>query len=152
MKKLFLKLFFRIFLFPKLWLHHSLSTIALIGLARTPGVCTIIFFTAIMEQHALKNVNSCLNTNIYSYLKKYSCQNSNLYLKVVHFLKHLVLIRHLCQLKTVVFLHWCLIHAVLLLRPHKKLECLPLPYVCVCVCNMHNIHIKFCSIKQPSLQ
>jgi hypothetical protein len=66
-----------------------------------------------MEQHALKNVNNSLNTNIYSYLETSGGQSSNLYLKVVHFFKP-VLIRHLWQLKTVVFLHWCLIHAVLL--------------------------------------
>jgi len=40
-------------------------------------------------------------------------QSSNLYLNVVHFLTP-VLIRQLWQLKTVVFLHCCLIHAVLL--------------------------------------
>jgi hypothetical protein len=36
----------------------------------------------------------------------------NLYLNIAHFLTS-VLIRHLWQLMTVVFLHWCLIHAVL---------------------------------------
>ncbi len=40
-------------------------------------------------------------------------QSSNLYLNVDHFLTQ-VLIRYLWQLKTVVFLHWCLIGAVLL--------------------------------------
>jgi hypothetical protein len=38
-----------------------------------------------MEQHALINVNSCLNTNIYSYLEASGGQNSNLYLNVVQF-------------------------------------------------------------------
>jgi hypothetical protein len=38
-----------------------------------------------MEQHALKNVNNCLNTNIYSYLETYGGQSSNPYLNVVHF-------------------------------------------------------------------
>jgi len=38
-----------------------------------------------MEQHALKNVNNCCNTNIYSYLETTGGQNSNLYLNVVHF-------------------------------------------------------------------
>ncbi len=38
-----------------------------------------------MEQHALKIVNSCLNTNIYSYLETSDGQSSNLYLNVVHF-------------------------------------------------------------------
>ncbi len=37
-----------------------------------------------MEQHALKIVNNCLNTNIYSYLETSGGQ-SNLYLNVVHF-------------------------------------------------------------------
>jgi hypothetical protein len=40
---------------------------------------------SLMEQPALKNVNSCLNTNIYSYLEISSGQSSNLYLNVVDF-------------------------------------------------------------------
>jgi hypothetical protein len=35
------------------------------------------------EQHTLKNVNNCLNTNIYSYTS--GGQSSNPYLNVVHF-------------------------------------------------------------------
>ncbi len=38
-----------------------------------------------MEQCALKNVNNCFNTNIYSYLETSGGQRSNLYLNVVHF-------------------------------------------------------------------
>jgi hypothetical protein len=38
-----------------------------------------------MEQHAFKNVNYCLYTNIYSYLETNGGQSSNLYLNVVHF-------------------------------------------------------------------
>jgi hypothetical protein len=38
-----------------------------------------------MEQHALKDVNNALNTNIYSYLETSGGQSSNLYLNVVHF-------------------------------------------------------------------
>jgi hypothetical protein len=38
-----------------------------------------------MEQHALKNVNNCLNTNIYSYLETSGDQSSNLFLNIVHF-------------------------------------------------------------------
>jgi hypothetical protein len=64
-----------------------------------------------MEQDVYKNVNNCLNINIYSYLETSGCQGSNLYLSVVHFLTP-VLIRHLWQLKIVVFLHWCLIRTV----------------------------------------
>jgi hypothetical protein len=32
-----------------------------------------------------KNVNNCLNTNIYSYLETAGGQSSNLYLNVIHF-------------------------------------------------------------------
>ncbi len=39
----------------------------------------------LMEQHALKNVKNCLNTNIYSYLETSGGQSSNLYLNAVHF-------------------------------------------------------------------
>ena len=39
-----------------------------------------------MEQHALKNVNNCWDTNISFYLETSGGQNSNLYLNVVHFL------------------------------------------------------------------
>jgi hypothetical protein len=38
-----------------------------------------------MEQCTLKNINNCLNTNIYSYLETSGAQCSNLYLNVVHF-------------------------------------------------------------------
>jgi len=38
-----------------------------------------------MEQHALKNVNKCLNTNIYSHLETSGGKSSNQYLNVVHF-------------------------------------------------------------------
>ncbi len=37
------------------------------------------------EQHALKSVNTCLNTNICSYLETSGGQSSNLNLNVVHF-------------------------------------------------------------------
>jgi hypothetical protein len=39
-----------------------------------------------MEQHTLKYVNNCLNTNIYSYLETSGGQSSNPYLNVVNFL------------------------------------------------------------------
>ncbi len=38
-----------------------------------------------MEQHALKNINNCLNSNIYSYLETSGGKSSNPYLNVVHF-------------------------------------------------------------------
>ncbi len=37
---------------------------------------------------ALKNVNNCLNTNIYSYLETSGGQSSNLYSNVVIFFQH----------------------------------------------------------------
>jgi len=43
------------------------------------------FLVKSMEQHALKNVNNFLNTNIYSYLETYGGQSSSLYFDVVHF-------------------------------------------------------------------
>jgi hypothetical protein len=88
---------------------------------------TIKHFTAVMEQHALKNVNNCWNTNIYSYLETSGGQKYKLYLNIVHFLIP-VLIRHSWHLKTVVFLHWCLMSAALLLLYRNKPECLPLPF------------------------
>ena len=57
-----------------------------------------------------KNVNNCLYTNIYSYLETSGGQSYNPYQYVVHFW----LIRHLWKLKTIVFLHWCLIFGLLL--------------------------------------
>jgi hypothetical protein len=36
-----------------------------------------------MEQHALKNVKNCMNTNIYFYLETFGGQHYNLYL--LHF-------------------------------------------------------------------
>ncbi len=38
-----------------------------------------------MEQRTLKNVNYCLNANIYSYLETSRGQSSNLNLNVAHF-------------------------------------------------------------------
>ncbi len=38
-----------------------------------------------MEQCTLKNVNNCLNTNIYSYLETSGGKSYNLYLNFVHF-------------------------------------------------------------------
>jgi hypothetical protein len=72
-----------------------------------------------MEQRALQNANSCLNTNIHFYLETSGGQSSNLYLSVVHFLTPM-LNRHLWQLKTAVSLHWCLICSVLLVREEDK--------------------------------
>jgi hypothetical protein len=73
----------------------------------------------LMEQHTLKNVKKCFNTNIYSFLETSGGQSSNLHLNLTS-----VLIRHLWQLKTVVFVHWFVIHAVLLdVLPMDALAC-----------------------------
>jgi hypothetical protein len=49
-------------------------------------VIGVIFDYSIqMEQHALKIVNHCLNTNFYSYLETSGGQSLNPYLNVVHF-------------------------------------------------------------------
>ncbi len=56
-----------------------------------------VVYCSAMDQRALKNINNCLNTNIYSYLETSGGQSSNLYLNVVHFSTP-VLIRHLWQL------------------------------------------------------
>jgi len=39
-----------------------------------------------MEEHTLKNVDNCLNANIYSYLETSGGQTPNQYLNVVPFL------------------------------------------------------------------
>ncbi len=66
-----------------------------------------------MEQHALKNVNNCWNTtNIPFYIETSDGQNS----KSKFIFSISVSIRHLWQLRTVVFVHYSLIWAVLLLK------------------------------------
>jgi hypothetical protein len=41
-----------------------------------------------MEEHVLKNVSNCLNTNIDSYLETFGGQSSNPHLNVVQFFQH----------------------------------------------------------------
>jgi len=65
-------------------------------------------FSYINGTAQIKNGNHYLNTNIYSYLETFGSQSSNIF-KCSSFFSTPVLIRHLWQLKTVVFLHWCLI-------------------------------------------
>jgi hypothetical protein len=69
-----------------------------------------------MEQAALKNVNNCLNTNIYSYLETSGGKSYNLFFNVLFDFSTPVLIRYLWQLKAFVIMHWCIISAVLLRR------------------------------------
>jgi hypothetical protein len=42
-------------------------------------------FINLMEEQTLKNVNKCLNTNIYSSLETTGGKSSHLYLNAVHF-------------------------------------------------------------------
>ena len=66
--------------------------------------------------------SNCLNTNIYSYLETSGGQSSNPYSNAVHFFSTPVVIRHLWQLKTLIFLHWCLRHVVLLRSCQDRLN------------------------------
>ncbi len=43
----------------------------------------VVVLAYTMEQHTLKSVNNCLNTNIYSYLETSGCLSFYLYLNVV---------------------------------------------------------------------
>jgi len=45
----------------------------------------LVFDTVQMEQRALKNINNCLYTNVYSYLETSGGKSYNPYLNVVHF-------------------------------------------------------------------
>ncbi len=65
-------------LFSKIGLTNSVYNLTLLNKCLCQG-------TLLMEQRALKNVNSCLNTNIYSYLETSGGQSYIPYLNVVHF-------------------------------------------------------------------
>jgi hypothetical protein len=67
-----------------------------------------------MEQRTLKNVKNCLNTKNYSSLETSDDQSYNLYLYEVHFFNTSVNLPSVAA-KTIFFMHWCLICAVLLL-------------------------------------
>jgi hypothetical protein len=75
----------------------------------------------------LEKISNHLNTNIYSCLRTSGGQSSNIYLHVVHFFNASVNYTSAAA-KTVVFLHWCLIRALLLavgllsLSKEKKLD------------------------------
>jgi hypothetical protein len=68
-----------------------------------------------MEHRSLKNVSNSLIINIYSYLETSGSQSSNLYVNAVHFFNISVNKTSVdTDVKTVVFLHCCLICVVLL--------------------------------------
>ncbi len=54
---------------------------------RLPDLTTLVpIGWLIMEQHAFKNVNNCMNTNIYSYLETSGGKSFNPQSNAVHFL------------------------------------------------------------------
>jgi hypothetical protein len=64
-----------------------ITTLVIQGLIVSLSITTLRITTlSIMEQHTLRSVNNCLNTNICSYLETSGGQSSNLYLNVVNFL------------------------------------------------------------------
>ncbi len=60
-----------------------ITTLAFVDM-NTPELGALKLFTATMEQHALKNLNNCLNTSIYSFQETSSDQSSYLYLNAAH--------------------------------------------------------------------
>ncbi len=60
----------------------------------------------LMEQHALKSVNNCLNNNLYSYRETSGGESSDLYLNVAHFfnsnVNRTLCIRHQCKKTAVI--------------------------------------------------
>ncbi len=73
-----------------------LTTLALITVVLSKIVQMVFFHTTfvptnllitlvLMEQHAFKNVNNSLNTNVYSYSETSNCEICNLYLNIIHF-------------------------------------------------------------------
>ncbi len=70
-------------------IDNSATTFSIMGIFATLSVNDIYLvineLSTSIEQHTLKNVNNCLDTNIYSYLETSGGQISNLYLNVIHF-------------------------------------------------------------------
>jgi hypothetical protein len=50
--------------------------------------CGLLHITLSMKQRALRNVNNCLYTNVYSYLETSGGISYNLYLNAVHFFQY----------------------------------------------------------------
>jgi len=59
-----------------------------IGMLVLYGVCVTDQEIPCNGTARFKNVNNCLNTNIYSYLETSGCQSYNLYLNIVNFFQH----------------------------------------------------------------
>ncbi len=65
--------------------HSNLNVTTIKNVALLGNVEITVTKPHKMEQHTLKIVNNCLNTNIYSYLETSGGHSLNLYLNVVHF-------------------------------------------------------------------
>jgi hypothetical protein len=69
---------------------HSTVILSITTLITTFSIRALTIATLgimdLMEQHTLKNVNNCMNINIYSYLETSGGQSSYPYLNDVHFL------------------------------------------------------------------
>ena len=73
-----------LFISNKRLVYNFINLVGLIGF-KSGSIFQLQFYMLSMEQCALKNVNNCLNTDIYSYLETYGGRSFNLYLNVVHF-------------------------------------------------------------------
>jgi hypothetical protein len=62
--------------------------VCLIMVVNYSCIFLLVLAQAPMEQNALKDVNNCLNTNIYFYLETSGGQTYNQYLNVVQFFQH----------------------------------------------------------------
>ncbi len=60
--------------------QYLIETLQNWNFQKSPLACIIIFFTVVMEQQALKNVNNSLYTNIYSYSETAGGQSSSVML------------------------------------------------------------------------
>jgi hypothetical protein len=78
-------------IFPVKKIMFGISELPLYAYVSTSQRCTFplnlkeFFFKTKSGKARFKNVNNCLTTNIYSYLKTSGGLSSNLYLNVVHF-------------------------------------------------------------------
>jgi len=101
-----------LFIYPSVFPSFGLSIHPSIHSSVCPSIYN--WMLEVMEQHLFLNVKNCLNANIYSYLEMSGGQSSSLYKMLLIFFSTPILIGHLWQLKTFIFLHWCLTCAVLL--------------------------------------
>jgi len=78
----YISCFWKWFFYKPCYLNKDFNCTELSPSVRCPCI------SYLMEQHTFKNLNSCLNANIYSYSETSCGQSSNLYLNVAHFFQH----------------------------------------------------------------